>query len=62
MAEHEKHFRSSVLGDFAEYRSKSRTVYGSDLVSEVALSQVCSDNRSTRWSSYASARELPKLL
>ena len=61
IADHEKLIRSSVLGDLAEYRSKSGTVFGSDLVWEAALSEVCCDNPSIWWSSYASTRELSKV-
>jgi len=61
IAKYEQIDRSKVLGDLAEYRSKTGAVFGSDLVWEATTTEICAQKPSVWWSSYASQRVLSKV-
>ena len=61
MAESENCDRAKVLGDLAEYRAKTGTVFGNDVVWEAAIVDPCSNSPQLWWSSFASSREIAKV-
>jgi len=61
IAESEKLDRSQILGDFTEYRTKSGTVFGNDIVWEAVTTNACSQNPHLWWLSYASSSALAKV-
>jgi len=53
--------RAKVLGDLAEYRSKTGALFGNDVVWEAVNADACTNNPACWWSSYASSRALTKV-